>query len=134
MVVTCTSGSWQWPLTNPGANLGCSPGVPPACPASFASVPVGTSCSADGIYCDYPEGRCACSMGAGPVRLVDGSPASSWFCTQPAAGCPVPRPLLGSACTQEGLFCDYGGCTVPGGTGEQCSGGIWITEPVACPL
>jgi hypothetical protein len=43
--------------------------------------------------------------------------------------------MLGSACSaaRDGLECDYGSCSIPGGTAETCSGGIWIEAAVACP-
>jgi hypothetical protein len=43
--------------------------------------------------------------------------------------------LLGSSCTaaQKGMQCDYGACTIPGGTAETCAGGIWTEGAVACP-
>jgi hypothetical protein len=102
------------------------------CPSSFAGVPRNAHCSPYGLYCDYPQGRCACAVAAGPEPL-DASAAAEWICQDPQASCPQPRPPLGSACTQEGLQCDYGSCSIPGGTGEQCTGGIWVEAPVPCP-
>jgi hypothetical protein len=82
------------------------------------------------------RGRCACEAYAGgPVLLVDSSVQGRWVCQDPGAqGCPLPRPPLGSTCTQNGLSCDYGTCTVPGGTAEICEGGIWKSTIVACPV
>jgi hypothetical protein len=65
--------------------------------------------------------------------LVDGSVQSHWACQDPATpACPLSRPSLGSACTQNGLFCNYGGCSVPGGTAVQCEGNLWQEALVAC--
>jgi len=65
--------------------------------------------------------------------LVDGSVQSHWACQDPATpACPLSRPSLGSACTQNGLFCNYGGCSVPGGTAVQCEGNLWQDAQVAC--
>jgi len=44
----------------------------------------------------------------------------------------MPRAPLGSACTQNDLFCNYGACGVPGGTAQQCEGGLWEEAAVAC--
>jgi hypothetical protein len=131
---TCTNGEWAVTAPNPGG-LDCGGGPKITCPPSFASVPVGDACSPDGGYCDYPEGRCGCAAGGGPIRLIDGSVQAFWSCQNPAAGCPKPRPLLGSSCAMEGLECDYGTCgTIPGGNAEQCTGGVWVTAEVGCPL
>jgi hypothetical protein len=103
------------------------PSVPIMCPSSFASVPRGSACSPQGGYCDYPEGRCACSFQLGP------NPQATWSCQDPnTSACPLPRPRVGSPCSQDQLFCDYGSCGVPDGTGEQCTGGVWISINVAC--
>jgi hypothetical protein len=65
---------------------------------------------------------------------VDASAVARWVCQDPQApGCPVSRAPLGSACSQQGLFCDYGSCSIPGGTSEQCQGGIWKSALTACP-
>jgi len=102
------------------------------CPSSFAAVPRMTSCSPYGAICDYSQGRCACSVPAGPFP-VDASAAAVWLCEDPMSGCPAPRPLYGSPCTQEGQRCDYGACDIPGGTAEVCAGGVWDEALVACP-
>jgi hypothetical protein len=134
-VATCTGGLWSFAGHNPGG-LDCGGGPPIACPGSYAAVPVFKPCSPSGGYCDYPEGRCACGTPPGPVQFFDGSVASVWECENPSTpGCPQPRPRLGSACMEEGLSCDYGGCgEVPGGNAEACKGGIWVTTFVGCPL
>ena len=50
----------------------------------------------------------------------------------PAAGCPEPRPRIGSSCTQPGLSCDYGSCT--GGVLLQCTDGSWQMVDTPCPI
>jgi hypothetical protein len=103
------------------------------CPATYASVPRMTHCEGYGGWCDYPQGRCACTVEGGAIPL-DASAEAIWLCQDPGvAGCPVPRPRLGTVCSQEGLTCDYGACFVPGGIGESCTGGIWTQAGVACP-
>jgi hypothetical protein len=131
-VARCQSGSWQ--VTPPGDLITCpSPGVVPGCPSSFADVPRGTACSPNGLICGYPQGRCTCNYGfGGPVPVDAGS--GSWRCENPNAGCPTPRPRIGSSCSVPAtLVCDYGGCMLPGGTDLQCLGGTWTEQPVACP-
>jgi hypothetical protein len=108
----------------------------PGCPATFASVPQGSTCPTNGLLCDYPQGRCACTvpLSGPPVITIDGSVPIYWACQNPGqTGCPLPRALLGTACTQSGLFCNYGGCTVPGGSSEQCTGGVWKPVLTPCP-
>jgi hypothetical protein len=131
-VAFCNGGRWQ--VTSPGpGGLDCKPGPAAMCPSSFTSVPRESHCSPYGLYCDYAQGRCACAVPAGPGFPADASAAAVWLCQDPAAGCPQPRPLLGSACSQEGVQCDYGACTIPGGNGETCQGGVWIEGGIACP-
>lgn len=130
-IATCSSnGVWgvQGPtLSDCGTHAA-------GCPATYAAVPQGTSCSANGLVCDYPQGRCECASGGGPIRLVDGSVAIDWFCQNPGTGCPPRRPALGSACTMANQSCDYGSCTVEGGTAVSCSNGVWQMAFVGCPL
>jgi hypothetical protein len=59
-------------------------------------------------------------------------PGSVWQCSTPASGCPDPRPTIGDACSQPGLFCDYGSCT--GGVAEQCEDGSWQVVVTPCPV
>jgi hypothetical protein len=127
---TCANGAWQVRGHTPGD---CKPGTPGAmCAPSFAAVPRTASCSPYGGVCDYPQGRCQCNVPAGPFP-VDAAAAAVWLCQDPASGCPSPRPLYGSACTDEGLRCDYGTCDILGGTVEVCTGGVWTPTIGACP-
>lgn len=128
----CNGGRWQVTLQGPGG-LDCGGAPQGMCPSSFASVPRESHCSPYGSYCDYPQGRCACTVPAGPGFPADASAVAEWICQDPAPGCPEPRPRVGSTCSQEGLECDYGACTVPGGNSETCQGGLWIEGGVACP-
>jgi hypothetical protein len=128
----CNGGRWQVTAPGPGG-LDCKPGTLAMCPASFPSVPREAHCSPYGLYCDYAQGRCACTVPAGPGFPADASAVAEWLCQDPAAGCPQPRPLLGSVCSQEGLQCDYGACTIPGGNAETCQGGLWTEGGMACP-
>jgi hypothetical protein len=60
------------------------------------------------------------------------TPNPIWTCSQPAAGCPNPRPRIGSSCSQDGLSCNYGACS--GGVEVQCKDGYWQQANVPCPL
>jgi hypothetical protein len=133
-VALCNGGRWQVTPHGPGG-LDCGGGPQGTCPASFSSVPRQQHCSPYGMYCDYPEGRCACAVPAGPGFPADASAVAEWICQDPQSGCPQPRPVLGSACSpsQTNLECDYGACSIPGGTAESCTGGIWVQGGVACP-
>jgi hypothetical protein len=132
VVATCTNSLWSIPTPVPN-NCSSLPG--PGCPATFQSVPPGSACPTSGLLCDYPQGRCACTtpLSGPPIITLDGAVPIRWACQNPGQNCPRPRPLLGRPCTQNGLFCDYGGCTVPGGTSEQCTGGVWQPALTACP-
>jgi hypothetical protein len=130
---TC-QGTWQ--TTAPTDSM-CSATLGAGCPLTFEAVPQGATCSDDGLVCNYPRGRCACVVSSfgPPVKLQDASVAGQWACQDPGtADCPVPRAPLGSACTKEGLECDYGVCSVPGGTAQECEGGIWKPSAVACAV
>jgi hypothetical protein len=123
-------------VTLPSAQApGCNVAPASACPPTFAAVPRQTHCSAYGLVCEYPLGRCACAVPAAAGAPLDASAEAEWLCQDPAAGCPQPRPLLGSACpaSQEGLACDYGACDIPGSDAETCTGGIWVQASVPCP-
>jgi hypothetical protein len=131
-VATCSQSQWQ--VQSPGASMNCASSPGPMCPASYSAVPRNMHCSNFDLVCDYPEGRCACEALGGPVPL-DASAAARWACQDPGSGnCPTPRPLLGSACNQAGVTCNYGACSVPGGSAEQCNNGIWTPAAIPCPL
>ncbi len=139
IVATCMQSQWQ--VVSPAvSNMGapsdsCSTTPAPGCPSTFSAVPQGATCSNNTLVCDYPQARCACTEGGGPIRVgLDGGVVTFWACQDPTtSGCPIPRPRLGSACTGD-VTCDYGSCTVPGGTAEACEGGVWQETAVGCPL
>ncbi|MGO8993775.1 MAG: hypothetical protein ACLQVI_10640 [Polyangiaceae bacterium] len=120
-IVDCESSGWDLPSIGQTCPAG-------TCPATYADVSQGKSCSPAGLDCPYAQGECNCSNT--PIA----TPTPVWQCSTPAAGCPEPRPRIGSPCTQtqSGLSCDYGACT--GGAAVQCENGIWnqVNEP--CPV
>jgi hypothetical protein len=120
-VVQCTSTGW---LTTMGG-LCPPPGAP--CPTKYGAVPVNQDCTQDNLTCSYPEGVCICTQEfGGATRVTPG-----WDCFPTQAGCPSPRPELGTLCSQPGLDCNYGGCS--GGIEEVCKGGYWQPQLVPCP-
>jgi hypothetical protein len=131
-VSTC-NGTWT---TTAPTDTKCSPTLGAGCPLTFEGVPQGSSCPSDGLICNYPRGRCACEVyTGGPILLVDSSVQGHWVCQDPATpGCPIPRAPLGSACTQNGVSCDYGTCSVPGGTAEICQNNRWEEAVFACAV
>lgn len=136
VIATCSGGQWTIPPPPPGPFPECSAKNPPACPATFASVPVGTSCSKlYPTHCNYPEGECACTVDLGGPFPEDASALAKWFCSKPQnPSCPNPRPKIGSACNvSPSVDCNYGACVLPGGTVLHCESGIWQETPWACP-
>jgi hypothetical protein len=132
-VATCEASLWT--ITPPdGSPNECPRSQGLECPATFVAASTAKGqCQPFGLACDYPEGRCECGVGAGPVP-TDAAAAARWNCQEPAAGCPRPRPRLGAQCSQDGLTCDYGSCVVSGGSTVKCTGGVWMNEPFACAL
>jgi hypothetical protein len=126
----------KWFVTPPGADAtNCGPSPDPSCPSTYASVPTGQACDPFGLECAYAEGTCGCTVPEGPPHvLADGGiDGPTWICLTPPTGCPAERPHLGTACSQEGLMCDYGTCTFTDGETEACVGGYWSSEGAACP-
>jgi hypothetical protein len=133
----CASTGWSTntvpatgtcPTSAPGAN---------GCPSTYAGAVPGHTCSPDGLECGYSQGRCACTtQQSGPphVLLDGGVPGAVWVCEQPGEGCPEPRPNFGSVCTTTGRTCDYGSCSLPGGTAAVCTNGVWTQTAIPCPL
>jgi hypothetical protein len=118
-IETCEQNGWSYPTPGPACPTG-------TCPATYADVPQGKACTPLGLDCAYAEGQCNCDT---EIESANQNPV--WLCTTPAAGCPDPRPTIGSACNQPNLDCDYGACT--GGIELGCLDGTWQVEGTACP-
>ena len=126
----CSGGRWYIDLPTAGDPV-CDAGSAAQCPSSMASVPIGQPCSPYELACDYPQGRCACSVRsvlAGP----DAAALATWICPSTSVGCPAPRPRLGTACAAH-LECDYGTCAIPGADFQTCTNGMWSEQSVNCP-
>ena len=113
-----------------------------ACPVMYGSGE-GARCPANNLSCDYAEGRCACLACAPDGGVQNGYTGDYWHCRawkDVAAGCPTPRPLLGSVCTApEGTLCDYTQCCGGPSLGPSmlCAGGVWrvyVSGGCACSI
>lgn len=115
------NGSWQ----DIGTSGACSH-TTGMCAATYGAVPVNQACSAEGLWCNYPEGNCYCSSSLP-------TPGPSWSCVALAPTCPPDRPRIGTACSAPGpnVTCDYGSCI--GGAAVLCADGYWQQAPTACP-
>jgi hypothetical protein len=131
-IATCARGAWT--VESP-SGVDCPAKRDTACPKSLAEASAMVDqCQPLDLICDYAEGRCACTPGGGPIPL-DAAAAARWHCQSPASpACPRPRPILGSACAGPSQTCDYGACTVPGGSAQKCQLGIWQPDAFACAL
>jgi hypothetical protein len=129
-VATCLGTQWSFrpPLT--GGD--CPSSRPSGCPATLDAAAQAGSCTTMGLNCDYPEGRCSCNVPSGPVPADP--TATTWNCQLPEPSCPTPRPRLGDPCKLDALVCDYGACSVLGGSAVICSGGRWQPDSFACAL
>jgi len=99
------------------------------CPSSYDAAKADPAmCPYQSQICEYAQGTCICADGLG--LPMPGGP--KWQCIPVQAGCPSPRPELGSPCsTPEKTICDYGGCG--GGVDMSCVGGYWAVAITVCP-
>jgi hypothetical protein len=133
-VARCSDGAWYVTAPDPMAT-NCGPTPVATCPTTYGGVPKGTACTESGLECSYSEATCGCTIPEGPPMFFPdgGEPQTTWICVTPPAGCPDPRPHLGTACSSPGLYCDYGTCTFSDGEAESCTDGYWQGEPAGCP-
>jgi hypothetical protein len=125
------SGTFTWFVTS--SDSSCN-GNPPECPKSFAAVKNDSACPIANDSCTYPEGRCACDS------CASDSPnggTQQWKCEtwETPVGCPEPRPLFGTSCSNEGQECDYGpACCDDANIGPAmtCAGGYWTDSAEGC--
>jgi len=119
-IVDCTQNGWQEATGENCSGQG-------TCPTTYDAVPKNQDCTPDGFSCGYSDGQCNCA----PVAMsAHQSPV--WQCTPTTAGCPAPRPDLGTVCSvSSSTTCDYGACN--GGVAEVCVGGHWQRAQTACP-
>jgi hypothetical protein len=141
-LVMCTGGAWV--TSQEPVDAGCSTSNGANCPTAFANVMEGATCGSTPFDCYYPEARCSCAplVLQGACRPPD-CPAPTWNCDTPAAdidgmlqpesGCPVPRPRIGSPCSDADFerSCNYGYCQ--GGVAILCTSNVWQVQTVPCP-
>lgn len=106
------------------------------CAATFAAMPVRTSCAgAEDKTCAFAEGTCRCAGqsycgGVPPPReLLDELAKPVWQCEAARTdGCPEQAPT--GACKTPGKVCSYGDCCVRSVT---CTKGTWVPGQMSCP-
>jgi hypothetical protein len=117
----CTSNVW----VDQTSGTICAPQS--LCPATYASVPNGQTCTTNQLSCAYAEGECICTTSVGGLATT----TPQWDCFPKQQGCPSPRPDIGSACSTPDQSCDYGACS--GGVAMQCTDGAWQQTFTVCP-
>lgn len=132
VVVNCGQDHTWYSSASGAPCVGSQAENPSACPSSFTALGRGAACPTDlDARCVYPEGTCACQTCSGG----DGGLTRAWACeTWPdPAGCPEPRPRIGSPCTNEGQECSYGSiCGVVSGVPLlDCRDGVWKRAAIA---
>jgi hypothetical protein len=120
----CTTTMKSWSGGGPGSGVGFTDRCAWTCPATPPNV--GDPCTSG--YCAEPDGtQCGC-VGS------DSHGQSVWACVSPPSDprCPRVAPLIGSACSNEGLACgDYDICAT--GSRVLCKSGVWVDNIGACP-
>jgi hypothetical protein len=127
IVRDCTGGEWADGKILSSSQCHLDGANPASCPATYGAVKNGGVCLHDGDYCMYSQGVCVCSPGLSAIMGVDAG--DSWSCN-PATGCPMPRPRLGSPCMAGGPQCTYEMCEYA----QQCQGGVWHGMPEPCEM
>jgi hypothetical protein len=134
-LITCTAGAWM--TTQQPAASGCSTTNPQGCPSTLDALMSSEGCTPN-LSCYYPGARCVCGT------LVPGAPVD-WLCdtgtnttmdASAGASCPLPRPRIGTACTEAGVTCEYGWCQSEDDA-LACTNGAWVLTPAStngCPL
>jgi hypothetical protein len=135
VLAQCGGGRWSVQEGEPDDPV-CVEGKPPLdprCPSSFGGAP-SSACGTSAYTCAYDEGRCGCVTPDGPAMLGDGGPpATMWYCEAQTAGCPHPRPRVGSPCgAPANTYCDYGMCVFVDGFELTCADGAWAVAPAGC--
>jgi hypothetical protein len=124
-VVECSGGAWT------AASFGgaCNPDGANSseCPTSLGAITSGDTCPDKGLRCEYPKGVCSCAVNFGGVVVADAG--ATWTC-EPGAGCPMPRPRLGSACgaSTTNPACVYESCSYE----QICQNSVWQAELAVC--
>jgi hypothetical protein len=120
----CTTPQ-TWAGGGPGSGVGYTDRCAWTCPATAPSV--GEPCTPPG-YCAESDGsQCGCIA-------FDVQGTSVWACLPPPSDprCPGVAPLIGSACSNDGLACgNYDICVT--GSRVLCKSGTWVDNFGSCP-
>jgi hypothetical protein len=120
----CTKSPPAWLGGGPGTGVGYTDRCAWTCPATPPAV--GDRCTTG--YCPQSDGtQCGCIA-------FDSQGAPTWACLPPPsdARCPRVAPLIGSACSIEGLACgNYDLCVT--GSRVLCKSGTWVDNFGSCP-
>ncbi len=114
-------GALAWSVPD---NSSCSAQNDAMCATSFTGTQVGQACPAQGLSCDYAEGRCSCSP-------CNPTPGLAWQCRKWGDNlnteCPSERPVMGTACAiNADITCRYdNACTVSFGLDVVCRNERW---------
>jgi len=115
-VLRCDPGN-HWSVEYDGG-AGC-PFTTQGCPSSIADIDA-SMCGMIPLSCDFSGVNCTCGL-----ACASHSPFTFWTCFGGDGGaCPWPRPRVGTACAQEGLFCPYAPPCCEGLI-LDCTGGFW---------
>jgi len=126
----CTNSNgdtpFQWYVSPPDPSCG---GNSAYCPSSSSAFPVNSVGCAGGASCTYQWGRCFCMVCQDNVSSGNpcgqGVTGTEWSCQdwEQPAGCPEPRPLLGTSCSVPMQVC--GGSPDPL---MKCVEGYWVAD------
>ncbi len=123
-----------WAVSAARHNSCPTPPAVPSCPSTYQAVVSGSTCTTDAT-CTYGEGTCTCEVYCGSQYPLGhpceaGTP-KTWQCTGASLGCPTIRPHIGTACSQDNQYCQYGDCN---STALRCESGTWHTQMTGCPI
>lgn len=142
-LMKCSSGTWT--TTQAPADAGCSTTNPSTCPSTFNEVTQGAECGTSPFECYFPEARCSCAVVVLQGGCIKSScPPPTWDCDTGAtdvagkledAGCPLPRPRVGSSCPDADFekSCNYGYCQNQADVAILCTSNVWQIENIDCP-
>ena len=100
-------------------------GNDPSCPPSYSAA--SGQCSMARV-CVYPEGACGCMYCGGPPPPPDAG--NRWVCSMRGAGCPIQKPAVGTACSMDAQYCNYGTCCTDW---MLCENAQWKYGGTLCP-
>lgn len=100
-------------------------GNDPSCPPSYGAAR--GQCSTN-LFCVYPQGNCECIYACGPPPPPDAG--NHWQCGTREASCPMHKPAVGTPCSMDAQFCNYGACCADW---MKCENSLWKLGGGQCP-